>query len=90
MLWHLPTYLRGEVHNSIIFQVQPCLAQAVDDAFDNVFKIYVMSDQHTAAGWKVGLELEQIFNSPLSLLDPAQLVSSSLTVIARKSGASKL
>lgn len=49
-----------------------------------------MSDQYTVAGWKIGLEFEEMFNRPLSLFVPSQLAILILTVIGRKSSASKL
>ena len=41
----------------VLFYLQSDFVQAVDDAFDDFFKFYVVSDQHSAAGRKIGFEV---------------------------------
>jgi len=52
---------------------QSDFAQTIDNPFDNIFEFYKVIDQNAAPGWKIGFELEKIFNSPFPLFVPSQL-----------------
>lgn len=51
--------------HSSLFNVHAGFAQSLDNAFDNVFKLYVVSDQRAATAREIGFEFEHVIGNLL-------------------------